>query len=92
VQASIRLHNSIWRKRRGVPEDNIPGKRIVIPEHPSQIIAREVDLDHIRRSYLHHAIESLPGSESLDDIDLEFLAAETRTSQAWVQEVIDEIH
>jgi cysteine synthase len=78
--------------RRGVPEDNIPGKRIVIPEHPSQIIAREVDLDHIRRSYLHHAIESLPGSESLDDIDLEFLAAETRTSQAWVQEVIDEIH
>jgi cysteine synthase len=76
----------------GDPESNIPGKRIVIPEHPSQINVREVDLDHVRRSYLRHAIESLPGGESLDEIDLEFLAVETRTSQNWVQEVIDEFH
>jgi len=78
--------------RRGDPEGDIPGKRIVIPEHPSQIMVREVDLDHVRRSYLRHAMESLPGGESLDHIDLEFLAAETRTSQTWVQEVIDELH
>jgi len=78
--------------RRGDPEGNIPGKRIVIPEHPSQIMVREVDLDHVRRSYLRHAIDSLPEGVSLDDIDLEFLAAETRTSQTWVEEVIDELH
>ena len=78
--------------RRGDPEGNIPGKRIVIPEHPSQIMVREVGLDHVRRSYLRHAIDSLPEGVSLDDIDLEFLAAETRTSQTWVEEVIDELH
>ena len=64
----------------------------MIPEHPSQIMVREGDLDHVRRSYLRHAIESLPEGVSLDDIDLEFLAAETRTSQTWVQEVIYELN
>ena len=76
---------------RGDPEDNIPGRRIVIPEHPSQITVREVELDHVRRSYLRHAMELLPAGEGLDQIDLEFLATETRTSQTWVQEVIDEL-
>ena len=78
--------------RRGDPEGNIPGKRIVIPDHPAQITVREVDLDHIRRSYLRHTIESLPEGQSLEHIDLEFLAAETRTSQTWVQEIIYELN
>ena len=78
--------------RRGNPEGNIPGQRIIIPEHPSQIRVREVDLDHVRRSYLRHAIETLPAGKSLDGIDVEFLAVETRTSQTWVEEVINELH
>lgn len=78
--------------RRGNPEGNIPGKRIVIPGHPSQIMVQDVDLEHIRRSYLHHAIESLPKGESLDPVDIRFLADETRSSQTWVEEVINEFH
>ena len=78
--------------RRGDPGDDIPGKRIVIPEHPSQIRVREVDLDQVRRSYLRHALESLPEGAGLEPVDLEFLAAETRTSESWVQEVIDDFH
>jgi hypothetical protein len=77
--------------RRGEPKDNKPGQRIVIPEHPSQIGITEVELDHVRRSYLRHALESLPQGERLGDIDLEFLAAETRTSTGYVQEMINEL-
>lgn len=77
---------------RGNPKDNQPGQRIVIPEHPSQITVTEVDLDHIRRSYLHHAMESLREGERLSDVDIDFLAAETRSSKAYVQEVINALH
>jgi hypothetical protein len=77
--------------KRGDPRENKPGQRIVIPEHPSQIEVVDVDLHHLRHSYLHHALASLPEGAVLGDVDLEFLAAETRTNRNYVQEVIDEM-
>jgi cysteine synthase len=78
--------------RRGDPRENKPGRRIVIPEHPSQIEVVDVDLDHLRHSYLRHALDSLPTGEALSEVDLEFLVAETRSHRDYVLEVIDEIH
>jgi cysteine synthase len=77
--------------RRGDPRDNKPGQRIVIPEHPSQIAAVDIDLDSVRRLYLRHAIDSIPGNTTLSDVDLEFLAVDTRTSRSHVEEIIDEL-
>ncbi len=77
--------------RRGDPRDNRPGRRIVIPEHPSQLAVVDVDLEKVRRSYLRHAVASLPVGTRLDEVDLEFLAAETRSSRAYVQERTDEL-
>jgi cysteine synthase len=75
---------------RGDPRDNKPGERIVIPEHPAQINIAEVDLDHVRHSYLRNAIASLPADTPIDDVDIEFLIAETRSSRTFVQETVDE--
>ena len=47
-----------------------------------------MDLDHLRRSYLRHALEPLQEGTELTAEDIEFLAAETRTTQAYVEEVI----
>lgn len=77
---------------RGDPKDNKPGERIVIPEQPSQIAVVDVDLWHIRQSYLRHALESVPKEERLNDADLDFLAAETRTSRDYIEEVIHGMH
>lgn len=77
--------------RRGDPKENTPGERIVIPEHPSQIEVVDVDLDHVRRSYLRNALESLPTDVSLGPVDFEFLAADTRLSPAHVEEIVDEL-
>ncbi|HXQ21735.1 MAG TPA: 2-amino-4-oxopentanoate thiolase subunit OrtB [Candidatus Acidoferrales bacterium] len=77
--------------RRGHPRDNQPGRRIVIPAHPSQIAVVDVDLDGVRRLYLQRAVESLPEGATLSDVDLEFLAADTRTSRGYVQGIIDEL-
>lgn len=78
--------------RRGDPADNKPGQRIVIPEQPSQIAALEVDLDHVRRSYIRHAVESLPQGANINELDIAFIAAETQTNQEYVKEIIDEIY
>ena len=63
----------------------------MIPECPSQIAVTDIDLDQVRRSYLRNAIESLPEGVCPGGVDVEFLAAETRSSQNYVQEVIDEM-
>ncbi|MGI9539915.1 MAG: 2-amino-4-oxopentanoate thiolase subunit OrtB, partial [Miltoncostaeaceae bacterium] len=77
--------------RRGDPRENEPGRAIVLPEHPAQIRAVDVDLDRIRRSYLRNAVRRLPEGEALGDTDLAFLAEETKTGRAYVQEVLDEM-
>ncbi len=74
--------------RRGDPRENRPGRAIVIPEHPSQIRAVEVDLDRIRRSYLRNALETLPQGVRVTAADIAFLAAETRSGETYVREVI----
>jgi cysteine synthase len=74
---------------RGDPRSNRPGQRIVIPEHPAQLAVVELDLDHLRRSYLRHAVTTMTEGESLTEEDVEFLAAETRAPKAYVKEVLD---
>ncbi|MDD3449553.1 MAG: 2-amino-4-oxopentanoate thiolase subunit OrtB [Gammaproteobacteria bacterium] len=74
--------------RRGDPRENRPGERIVIPERPGQIAARAVDLDRVRRSYLRHALESLPEGAVLEAADYAFLVEETRSSRAYVEEIV----
>lgn len=77
--------------KRGHPRDNTPGRTIVIPEHPSQFEAITVDLDHVRRSYLRKAVESLRAGEQLNDADFEYLAAETRIQTSEIHQLVEEI-
>ncbi len=77
--------------RRGDPRDNVPGTAIVIPDDPARIAVQDVDLDHVRRSYLANALKGLPEEMVLGAADMEFLAAETRTTTQYVEEVLDEM-
>lgn len=77
---------------RGDPRDNVPGQRVVIPEHPSQFTAAEINLDKVRRSFLRNALNSIPEGTPLGENDLAFLAAETRTDPTYVEEIINEMH
>jgi cysteine synthase len=74
---------------RSDPRDNVPGRRIAIPEHPAQVAALEVDLDRVRRSYLRNAVEALPTGVRPDPGDVDFLAAETGTSADYVEKVFN---
>jgi cysteine synthase len=74
--------------RRGDPRENVPGKAIVIPEEPSQISVVDVDLGRLRRSYLTNARESLKGDEKPTEVDVAFLAADTKTDVDYVRAIL----
>ncbi|MGR9072476.1 MAG: 2-amino-4-oxopentanoate thiolase subunit OrtB [Gammaproteobacteria bacterium] len=75
---------------RGNPSGNKPGRRIVIPEHPAQLRVVDVELERVRRSYIHHALENLRESDRLTPDDYSFLAEETRLNPNEVKEIADE--
>ncbi len=70
---------------RGDPAENIPGRRIVIPNHPGQIKIQDVDLTRARRSYLKNAAALLPDAR-ITQADLEFLAEDCGGSLDWVKQ------
>ena len=77
--------------RAGDPADNVPGKVIVIPEGPQQIRAKDVDLAHLRRSYVRNALKAVPmGYEPTAD-DIAFLAADTKSDTEVVEGIIAEL-
>lgn len=76
--------------KRGDPKENQPGKNIVIPQHPSQIRVTDVDLDHVRRSYLRKSLETVPKDTVLSDTDLDFLVIETRSNHSYVEDIISD--
>lgn len=82
--------------RRGDPNENVPGKAIVIPEHPRQIAAKEYPLDDARRSYLRNAVEHAAGAGStrvrqVNEDEVRFLAEETRSNREFVAGELEKI-
>lgn len=76
--------------QRGEPRDSIPGQSIMIPQHPAQLAAVEVDLDRLRRLYVQNALNTLPAGQQPSALDIAFLAADTKTSGAYVESLLHE--
>ncbi|KAF0207107.1 MAG: 2-amino-4-oxopentanoate thiolase subunit OrtB [Actinomycetota bacterium] len=74
--------------RAGDPTENVPGKSIIIPERPEQIRARDFDLGKIRRSYVRNALAHAGEGYVPTTDDIEFLAADTNSTPAAVEEII----
>lgn len=86
--------------RFGDPRDEKPGTSIILPEDPSFIRARELEMDDLRRSYIRHSVEfarQLHGGGQaaaklrFDENDMIFLAEETRYSREQVEKTIRDL-
>lgn len=77
--------------RAGDPAMSVPGKSIIIPETPEQIRARDFDLARVRRSYIRHALEHAGEGYVVTPDDIVFLAEDTNTTPAVVEEIIAEL-
>jgi len=74
--------------RLGDPKDNVPGKSIIIPERPEQIRAKDFDLSKLHRSYVRNALAHAPEGYEPTSEDIVFLAEDTNTTPATVEEII----
>ena len=74
----------------GNPEDEVPGKNIVLPSHPSLIKAKDVDLDHMRRSLIKTAVNTYKKVEPTEE-DIAFLAEETNSTVQFVKETLQNL-
>lgn len=74
----------------GDPKEEVPGKNIILPSHPSLIKATDVDLDRMRKSLIKTALKTYDVSEPTAE-DITFLAEETRTDEAYVKAVLESL-
>jgi cysteine synthase len=72
--------------RRGSPRENVPGKRIVIPESFDQLSYQEYDMAELKRKYLDNTFEKFK-VKTLHDFELRFLAEEIQESEAYVLKI-----
>lgn len=70
----------------GNPADSVPGKSIILPEHPRQIQTVDLDMDDLRRSYLNHALGTLNGAKPLPE-DISFLAEDCRVTPKFIESI-----
>lgn len=70
----------------GDPSEEVPGKNIILPSHPSLIKARDVDIVHMRRSLIKTAINTYQVEPT--EADIVFLAEETNSSVEFVKETL----
>ncbi|WP_116112062.1 2-amino-4-oxopentanoate thiolase subunit OrtB [Austwickia chelonae] len=73
--------------RVGDPAEEVPGRSIVLPDHPSRIEARYADLRRMRTSYIRNAVRHA-GVDRATTTDVGYLAAETRTDEAFVRQAL----
>ncbi len=74
--------------RNGNPDEEKPGESVIIPEHPEQIKARDLDLDNIKKSYLKNIVKKTEVKE-INQTELEFLAEEIKKSTSEVKEIME---
>jgi len=78
--------------RFGDPDDEVPGKNIILPSDPSMIRLRDYDLDKARRSYVKNCLNAYQGqAASLSEADTAFLAEEVKKPRNYIENIITEV-
>ncbi len=70
----------------GDPKDEVPGKNIILPSHPSLIKVNDANLDNMRKSLIKNAVANFKVTPTEEDI--EFLAVETNTNVEFVKNTL----
>ncbi|OPJ56788.1 2-amino-4-oxopentanoate thiolase subunit OrtB [Alkalithermobacter paradoxus] len=75
----------------GNPDDEIVGENIILPEHPSMIKARDLDMNYIRRSYIKNCVENNKVDKVSED-DIRYLVEETNSNEEFVKSVLKDLN
>ena len=86
AQLNFARENGIEVKN-GDPDQEKAGESVIIPDHPEQIKARDLDLENIKLSYLKNIVKKTE-VEKINQTELEFLAAEVNKSTSEVKDIM----
>ncbi len=86
-QLSFARQNGIEIKF-GNPEEEVPGKNIILPAEPSLLKAKDVDLDKLKVSLVKNYIKDI---KDLTDNDINFLIAETKSNKEYIDSILETI-
>lgn len=67
----------------GDPDTEVPGKSLVFPEDPSQIKAREFDLEHSKKSYIKNCVNNYHMTKATEE-DVQYIMDEIRKDREFV--------
>lgn len=87
-QLSFAKENGI-EVRFGDPEEEVPGKSVIIPSHPSLIKAKDMDLDRQKKSLIRGNLRKY--GTDLTEQDYEYLCEETKKDMDWVKAAVEEV-
>ncbi|MDO5713222.1 MAG: 2-amino-4-oxopentanoate thiolase subunit OrtB [Tissierellia bacterium] len=74
----------------GNPDEEVPGKNIILPEDPSLLKVVELDIRNTRKSAIKNAVKN----HKVDIVtknDLQFLAEDTNSDVEFVKEILEEL-
>ncbi|RKD34632.1 2-amino-4-oxopentanoate thiolase subunit OrtB [Thermohalobacter berrensis] len=74
----------------GNPDEEVPGKNIILPKEPNLIKVRDIDLNKIKKSYIKNCIKHTK-VDKVSETDLKFLAEDTNSSEDFVIKVLNEL-
>ena len=78
----------------GNPEEEVPGKNIILPEDPEMISVKDLDLEKLRRSLIKNCTVNLDKTavNNLTDVDITYLADETGKTADYVRTVLSDLY
>jgi cysteine synthase len=74
----------------GNPDDEIAGKNIILPEHPSMIKTREFDLEKARLSYIKNCVTGNQ-LKQISKEDVQFIADDTKSNIDFVIDALKKL-
>jgi len=63
----------------GDPKEQVPGKSIVLPSHPSLVSVTDINMEDLKNSYLRNTFKKLKKNQ-VEKVDVDFLAEEIKSS------------
>ncbi|HWR60282.1 MAG TPA: 2-amino-4-oxopentanoate thiolase subunit OrtB [Clostridia bacterium] len=75
----------------GNPDREEPGKNIILPAHPSDIKARDYEIDKAKASYIKNCVHNCK-VEEISAEDLDFLAKEVKADNGFVLDILKDLN